>query len=126
MSITSNQAARQQTRELSASKRELLEKRLRGAYKATMQDHAISRHAEAQRLLREEAYRPFDLASGAVLRWRLLRLAEQEHVLVIAMHHIVSDGWSMGVFFRELQALYGAFLNETQAPLPDLPIQYAD
>ncbi|WP_019304711.1 non-ribosomal peptide synthetase, partial [Xanthomonas oryzae] len=68
----------------------------------------------------------FDLQQGQLLRGRLLRLAEQEHVLLVTMHHIVSDGWSMGVFVRELGALYAAFLQGRDDPLPPLRVQYAD
>ena len=84
------------------------------------------REAEALRLAREEAQRPFDLARGPLLRATLLRLAEDEHVLLLIMHHIVSDGWSMGVLFRELAALYEAFRAGEPSPLPELPVQYAD
>ena len=84
------------------------------------------REAEAKRLALEEKRRPFDLERGPLFRARLLRLDEEEHVLLISMHHIVSDGWSMGVFWRELGALYGAFARGGPSPLPELPIQYAD
>ncbi len=84
------------------------------------------REAETKRLALEEKRRPFDLERGPLFRARLLRLGEEEHVLLISMHHIVSDGWSMGVFWRELGALYGAFSSERPSPLPELPIQYAD
>ena len=84
------------------------------------------REAEAQRLLTEEAQRPFDLEKGPLLRAALLRLDEEEHVLLLTMHHIVSDGWSMGVFNRELAVLYEAFSVGKPSPLPELPIQYAD
>ena len=67
------------------------------------------REAEARRLAGEEAQRPFDLARGPLLRATLLRLGGDEHVLLLTMHHIVSDGWSMGVFVRELAALYAAY-----------------
>ena len=69
---------------------------------------------------------PFDLARGPLIRGRLMRLAEDEHVLLVTMHHIVSDGWSMGVLMRELSALYGAFVRGEADPLPPLAIQYAD
>src|SRR6476469_4768333 len=82
--------------------------------------------ATATRLANEEARRPFDLASGPLLRAALLRLGEQDSVLLLTMHHIISDGWSMGVFFRELSALYAAFATGQDSPLPPLPIQYAD
>ena len=84
------------------------------------------REAEAPRLATEEAQRPFDLARGPLLRATLLRLDEEEHVLLMTMHHIVSDGWSMGVFFREVSALYEAYSTDSPSPLPELPIQYAD
>ena len=70
--------------------------------------------------------RRFDLEQGPLIRGRLIRLAEEEHVLLITMHHIVSDGWSMGVLVNELSALYGAFLRGEADPLPELEMQYAD
>ncbi|HKX31503.1 MAG TPA: amino acid adenylation domain-containing protein, partial [Blastocatellia bacterium] len=69
---------------------------------------------------------PFDLARGPLLRLKLLRLGESEHVLLRTMHHIVSDGWSEAVFNRELTALYGAFREGRENPLEPLPVQYAD
>ncbi|MBW4548499.1 MAG: amino acid adenylation domain-containing protein [Symplocastrum torsivum CPER-KK1] len=84
------------------------------------------RFAEAQRLTTEEVQQPFDLTQGALVRVTLLRLGEEEHVLVVTMHHIVSDGWSMGIVIRELAALYNAFSKGVPSPLPELPIQYAD
>jgi pristinamycin I synthase-3/4 len=84
------------------------------------------RAADARRLVREEAQRPFDLRAGPLLRTRLLRLGQEEHVLVLTMHHIVSDGWSMGVLHREMGALYAAFARGDVDPLPPLPVQYAD
>ncbi|MFL5653191.1 MAG: amino acid adenylation domain-containing protein, partial [Ktedonobacteraceae bacterium] len=84
------------------------------------------REAEAQRLAQQEAKRPFDLVHGPLLRIMLLRLTEDEHVLLLSMHHIISDGWSMDVFVRELSALYRAFVAGQPSPLPELPIQYAD
>ncbi|HEX2206961.1 MAG TPA: amino acid adenylation domain-containing protein, partial [Longimicrobium sp.] len=82
--------------------------------------------SELRRLLGEEARAPFDLARGPLIRGRLIRLARDEHVLVVTVHHVVSDGWSMGVFTRELGALYGAFRRGEPDPLPALPVQYAD
>ncbi|NVJ15426.1 non-ribosomal peptide synthase/polyketide synthase, partial [Myxococcus sp. AM010] len=82
--------------------------------------------AEVHRLLREEALRGFDLASGPLLRTRLLKCSEAEHVLLANMHHIVSDGWSMGVIVRELAGLYGAFREGQPSPLPELDVQYGD
>ncbi|MCI0724046.1 MAG: amino acid adenylation domain-containing protein, partial [Acidobacteria bacterium] len=84
------------------------------------------REAKAQRVTAEEAKRPFGLGQGPLLRTVLLRRGEREHVLLLTMHHIVSDGWSMGVFTRELGALYEAFETGRPSPLPELPIQYAD
>ncbi|MCP4660219.1 MAG: amino acid adenylation domain-containing protein, partial [bacterium] len=84
------------------------------------------REAEARRLAGEEAQRPFDLAVGPLVRLTLLRLAEQDHVLAMTMHHIVSDGWSMGIFIRELSVLLEAFSQGNPSPLAELPLQYAD
>ncbi len=79
-----------------------------------------------QALAREHVRRPFDLARGPLLRLTLLRLRPEEHILLLAMHHIVSDGWSMNVFAHELSTLYGAFSRGQPSPLPPLPVQYAD
>ena len=84
------------------------------------------RESEARRYALQEAHRPFDLARGPLFRARLLRLEAEEHVLLLTLHHIVSDGWSMDVLFRELGVLYEAFSTGTDASLPELPIQYAD
>jgi amino acid adenylation domain-containing protein len=84
------------------------------------------REAEAQRLAIEEAQQPFDLAQEPLLRLKLLRLAEEEHLLILTMHHLVSDGWSFRVFFQELTLLYEAFSTDKPSPLSELPIQYAD
>jgi amino acid adenylation domain-containing protein len=84
------------------------------------------REAAARAWAADEANAPFDLAAHPGLRARLLRVSADEHVLVITLHHIVSDGWSTGVLYRELAALYGAFTRGEASPLPDLPIQYAD
>nr|WP_081431391.1 non-ribosomal peptide synthetase [Moorena bouillonii] len=82
--------------------------------------------AQLQQLAVEEAQRPFDLAEGLLLRVSLLRLGEEEHVLLLTIHHIIWDGWSMGVFIEELSALYSAFCSQQPSPLPELPIQYRD
>jgi amino acid adenylation domain-containing protein/FkbM family methyltransferase len=84
------------------------------------------RELEAQRLTTEEMLRPFDLVKGPMLRITLLRLTEQEHVVLFTTHHIISDGWSMGVLVKEVSALYAAFSRGESSPLPDLAIQYAD
>jgi amino acid adenylation domain-containing protein len=81
---------------------------------------------EAQRLTSEEAQRPFDLAEGPLFRTTLLRVGPQEHVLLLTMHHIISDGWSIGVFVRDFVSLYKAFSQGGFYPLMPLPIQYAD
>ncbi|MBZ4422263.1 non-ribosomal peptide synthetase [Myxococcus sp. RHSTA-1-4] len=81
---------------------------------------------ELERELREEASRPFNLSQGPLLRAGLWKLGPTEHVLALNMHHIVSDGWSMGVLVRELVALYAADAQGQTPPLPALPIQYAD
>jgi amino acid adenylation domain-containing protein len=73
-----------------------------------------------------ESQRPFDLAAGPLFRARLLVLGEQDHVLLLAMHHVVTDGWSMGVLDREITALYQAFSRGEPSPLGELPIQYSD
>ena len=81
---------------------------------------------ELQRLVAEEASTSFDLQNGPLVRGRLIRLDEEEHALLITMHHIVSDGWSMGVLKSELSSLYEAFLCGEADPLPELKVQYAD
>jgi len=84
------------------------------------------REAAAMRLAEAEIQRPFDLSHGPLLRAMLLRLANDDHMLLLTMHHIASDGWSMGVLVRELIALYQAGVTGQPAQLPDLPLQYAD
>ena len=87
---------------------------------------AATRPAAAARLLADEARRPFDLALGPLLRATLVRLGDAEHALLLTLHHILGDGWSMGILVRELGALYEAFAGRLPSPLPDLGIQYAD
>src|SRR5215207_10936369 len=84
------------------------------------------REAQAQRLTLEEGQQPFDLKRGPLLRASLLRLGEESFVLLLTLHHIITDGWSAGVMLRELTALYTAFSRGQPSPLPPLPIQYAD
>ena len=84
------------------------------------------RESEVQRLARNEAQRPFDLAEGPLVRTTVLRLGDSEHVGLLTMHHIVSDGWSTGILIREMAVLYDAFCSDRPALLPELPIQYAD
>ncbi|HET7460811.1 MAG TPA: amino acid adenylation domain-containing protein [Longimicrobium sp.] len=85
-----------------------------------------AREAEVRRRAQEQAARPFDLAAGPLFQARLLRLGPDAHVLLLSMHHVVVDGWSLGVFFRELAALYAAFREGRESPLAPLPVQYAD
>ncbi|NTW02101.1 MAG: AMP-binding protein, partial [Oscillochloris sp.] len=82
--------------------------------------------AEALRLASEETARPFDLACGPLLRVRLVRLAADDHLVILVLHHIITDGWSSGVLIREIGAFYSAFVEGQLASLPQLPIQYAD
>ena len=85
----------------------------------------VARASEVERH-KQELRRPFDLARGPLFRARLLRLGADEHVLLLTMHHIVSDGWSIGVMLRELTALYEAFAAGRRPQLPPPPIQYRD
>src|SRR5512146_239643 len=84
------------------------------------------REAEAERRAQQEAQASFDLKRGPLIRARLLRLTPSEHWLLLSLHHIVTDGWSMGVLFNELSALYGAYRRGEASPLAELPVQYAD
>ncbi|RKH00529.1 amino acid adenylation domain-containing protein, partial [Corallococcus sp. CA047B] len=85
-----------------------------------------AREDTLRRRMRDEAALPFDLRTGPLLRTRLLKLAAQEHVLLLNMHHIVSDGWSMGVLVHEVGSLYVAFAEGRPSPLPALSVQAAD
>ena len=82
--------------------------------------------AAIEALIGAETRRPFDLARGPIFRARLLRLGPERHVLVGAVHHIVYDAWSNGIFFRELTTLYRAFSAGEPSPLPALPIRFVD
>ena len=82
--------------------------------------------AQVQQLVTQEAQKPFNLSQASLIRAVLLKLGEVDYVLLVNMHHIVSDGWSLGILFRELTVLYGAFCAGEPSPLPDLPVQYAD
>ncbi len=84
------------------------------------------REAEWRRVSQGLMDEPFDLEREALVRGALLRLAETEHVLLVVVHHIVSDGWSMEIFLREMRDLYAAFRAERPSPLPELAVQYAD
>ena len=85
-----------------------------------------TRESEALRAVSEESQTPFDLTNGPVIRIRLLRLAPDDHMLVVVLHHIVSDAWSTGLLIREVVVLYNAFSQGNSSPLAELPIQYAD
>ena len=89
------------------------------------------REAELSRRVRVELRTGFDLAAGPLLRLRLVRLGPDDsgsdnHAVLFTMHHIISDGWSMGVFFREIATLYDSFAAGKPSPLPELPVQYPD
>lgn len=84
------------------------------------------RAGELERLSAYESGLAFDLYEGPLLRMTLLRDADSEWLLLVTMHHIISDGWSVGIFIDEVAALYGAFIRNEPSPLPELPIQYGD
>jgi amino acid adenylation domain-containing protein len=87
---------------------------------------ASEQEAEVRRLVTAEAQRAFDLSQGPLIRCTVLRLGDEEHVGLLTMHHIISDGWSTGILVREVATLYVAFCAGGSSPLPALPIQYAD
>ncbi|MHB9133119.1 MAG: non-ribosomal peptide synthetase [Armatimonadota bacterium] len=87
---------------------------------------AEEREAQADALIREEAFHPFNPATGPLLRASLVKLATEEHLLLLTIHHLIFDGWSAPVFFQELAALYTAEVTNQPTNLPELPIQYAD
>jgi thioesterase domain-containing protein len=101
-----------------------------GAFDVALDDlrplDAARRAERLERKTRQEASRPFDIDRPPLLRARLFRLAEDEHHLVMTMHHLAFDGWSFVVFTRELCALYAAHVAGTSSPLPELRVQYAD
>jgi hypothetical protein len=82
--------------------------------------------SEVKQVAAEQAKKTFNLAKGLLFKVTLLRLSEEEHVFILTMHHIITDGWSCDVFLRELSTLYAAFSTNQPSPLPELPIQYAD
>ncbi|WP_228546662.1 condensation domain-containing protein, partial [Pseudomonas aeruginosa] len=94
------------------------------------EDLSLLPEAERETCLREtaqaESLRPFDLCEGPLLRVRLIRLGEEQHVLLLTLHHIVSDGWSMNVLIEEFSRFYKACMDNSEAGLPPLPIQYSD
>jgi non-ribosomal peptide synthetase component F len=86
----------------------------------------LERTSEAQRLAALQYQQHFDLSSAPLIKTTLLRLEPQEHWLIMNMHHMITDGWSLGLLLEELRILYGAFTNGLPSPLPELPVQYAD
>jgi amino acid adenylation domain-containing protein len=84
------------------------------------------REAEARQLVAAEAQRPFDLSVGPLLRVQLLRFGAEDQMVLFTMHHIITDGWSTGILVSELAALYEAYVEGRESPLPELEIQYAD
>ncbi|MFL5538334.1 MAG: condensation domain-containing protein, partial [Longimicrobiaceae bacterium] len=101
-----------------------------GAFALAVEDLSrlgeADREAAVRRRAAEEARRAFDLSAGPLFRAALLRLGAEDHVLLLSVHHIVSDGWSLGVLYRELSALYAAYHEGGESPLPELGVQYAD
>ena len=92
-----------------------------------LQEYAShERDAHLERLVHREIHRPFNLEEGPLLRSVLFRMSERDHLFLAIKHHIISDGWSLGVFFKELEQLYHAFANRLDPQLPPLPAQYGD
>ncbi|MCU0490000.1 MAG: amino acid adenylation domain-containing protein [Chloroflexaceae bacterium] len=85
-----------------------------------------ARATALQQAIKAEGSQPFELAAGPLLRARLVQHADEEYTLLVTMHHMVSDGWSVGILIRELGLLYSAFVRGAESPLPELPLQYAD
>jgi amino acid adenylation domain-containing protein len=85
-----------------------------------------ARDEELQRIISDGMQIPFDLSQGSLIRAKLLRMDDTEHVLLLTMHHIASDGWSLALITRELAQFYKAFQTGKASPLPELPVQYAD
>ena len=113
---------------IDGSPRQLVDERI--AFDVPLDDLAalppVQREAEVRRLTQAEARTPFDLEQGPLLRARVLRLSGDEHIALLTLHHIVSDGWSMGVLVREVATVYAALVRGETPALRELPIQYAD
>jgi len=90
--------------------------------------HVVEKDLEtnARDLLRREAEKPSDLSRGPLFKATLVRLSDIDHVFLIKVHHIVSDGWSMAIMFRDIEKLYDAYCENRPSPLPELKIQYVD
>ena len=99
---------------------------MRMAWKDFTALDAEGREWQVQQLADDEAHQPFDLETGPLLRACLVKTAEQEHYFVLTLHHIVTEGWAMDIFARELSALYEAFVDDRESPLAPLPVQYLD
>jgi len=84
------------------------------------------KEAELRRLAAEEATLPFDLKKAPLIRTRVVQMEEEDYILLLTMHHIISDAWSINIFVQELNAFYGAYLMGQPSPLPELPLQYSD
>jgi amino acid adenylation domain-containing protein len=84
------------------------------------------RQTEAKKITAAESLRPFNLSTGPLMRVTILCLTDSEHILLLNMHHIAADDWSIGVLIREIQAIYTALINRQTSPLPELSLQYAD
>ena len=87
---------------------------------------AYQQEGEMDRLCEQEATKSFDLKEGPLIRVGLLRMQEQHHILMLSLHHIISDGWSVGLIMEDLQNIYSAFIVGQPSPLPELRIQYSD
>ncbi|MFL8988772.1 non-ribosomal peptide synthetase [Pseudomonas sp. QLc11A] len=103
-----------------------METGVRMAWKDFSALDAEGREWQVQQLADDEAHQPFDLETGPLLRACLVKTAEQEHYFVLTLHHIVTEGWAMDIFARELSALYEAFVDDRESPLAPLPVQYLD
>ena len=101
-----------------------------GSFELAIEDLSELAEGERRAAARERMHvlmqQPFDLERGPLFRAKLVRLSAEEHIAVVVMHHIVSDGWSIGVLIREVEALYAAYSQGRASPLPALPVQYAD
>ena len=86
----------------------------------------VERGSALRQFAQDQARRPFDLVRGPLVRAGLVRLSDREHLLSLTVHHIVCDGWSLGIVFKELSALYDSYCHGESSPLPDLAVQYAD
>jgi amino acid adenylation domain-containing protein/non-ribosomal peptide synthase protein (TIGR01720 family) len=102
------------------------ERRLKLTLEELSQPAEAARWAAARRRIKEEAERPFDLAQEPLMRCSLLRLGQREHLLLLTIHHIITDGWSLDILFREMAAHYRAFSRQAPARMAEPPVQYAD